>query len=274
MQRPPTGQDPSRASVPSFCAAPPDRHAGVPDGLTHAAGTEFPSCEPPSPTPETSPVGTIRFGDLRRTTPVDRTFGFSRGPCIDRFYIERFLARHTPDIRGRVLEVAEDLYTRRFGAERVTHSDVLHLTGSRRATIVADLTRGDSLPGAAFDCIILTQTLQHIYDGRAAIRTLHRILAPEGTLLVSVPGISQISRYDMDRWGDYWRFTSMALRRLLGEAFSPHEVEVEAFGNVLAATAFLHGLVVGDVAEDELHCQDPDYEVVLCARARKSGTGT
>ncbi|MCO6436339.1 MAG: methyltransferase domain-containing protein [Phycisphaerae bacterium] len=191
---------------------------------------------------------------------------------MDRYYVERFLNAHAEDIRGRVLEVAENTYTRQFGGDRVTQSDVLHLTGTRQSTIVADLTRGDGLATGAFDCIILTQTLQHIYDSRAAMQTIERILAPGGTLLVSVPGISQISRYDMQRWGDYWRFTSLALRRLLEEAFAPQQVEVQAFGNVLLATAFLQGLVVEDLPHDALGFNDPDYELIVCARASKSET--
>jgi hypothetical protein len=34
-------------------------------------------------------------------------------------------------------------------------------------------------------------------------------LKPGGVLLATVSGISQISRYDMYRWGDYWRFTTL-----------------------------------------------------------------
>ena len=66
-------------------------------------------------------------------------------------------------------------------------------------------------------------------------------------VLATVPGISQLSRYDVERWGDYWRMTSLAARRLFGEVFPPHEVAVHAWGNVAAAIGFLHGLSVEDV---------------------------
>ena len=61
------------------------------------------------------PVGRVRFGDLRRLTPISRYFGFDRGLPVDRYYIERFLARNASEIAGRVLEVGDDGYTRRFG---------------------------------------------------------------------------------------------------------------------------------------------------------------
>lgn len=217
------------------------------------------------------PAGGIRFGSLRRLDPVNRQFGFGRGRPVDRYYIEAFLARHAGDIRGRVLEVGDDAYTRRFGNGRVTASDVLHaVAGNPQATLVADLSQAGHLPEGQFDCIICTQTLQYIYDVRAAVRTLHRILKPGGVLLASLPGIGQISRYDMDRWGEYWRFTTLSVRRLLEEAFPPSGITAQAHGNVLAAVALLHGIAAEEVHAQELDHRDRDYEVLVTVRAVKS----
>jgi SAM-dependent methyltransferase len=135
---------------------------------------------------------------------------------------------------------------------------------------VADLSRGEGLPSEAFDCIILTQTLQMIYDLRTPLRLLWDALKPGGVLLATVPGISQISRFDMDRWGDYWRFTTLSARRLVEEA-GPLDVTVKAYGNVLAAVAFLHGLAAEELREDELNWPDPDYELLIAIRAVKPG---
>ena len=77
--------------------------------------------------------GRVSFGDLRRTQPIDKYFGWDRGQPIDRYYIERFLASHAADVRGRVLEVGDATYTHRFGAGRVTRSDVLHVDPEARA---------------------------------------------------------------------------------------------------------------------------------------------
>ena len=214
------------------------------------------------------PRGTVRLGSLGRVTPVSRVFGLDRGLPIDRAYIEQFLEATRDDIRGVVLEVGDNAYTTRFGGVRVVRSDVLHLEpGAAGATWTADLVSAGHLPAGAFDCIILTQTLQFIYDTRAAVRTLHRLLKPGGVLLVTVPGISQISRFDMDRWGEHWRFTTLSLRRLLEEAFEAPQVSVGAQGNVLAAVAFLHGLAVEDLEPGVLGHSDPDYEVLITGRA-------
>ena len=209
---------------------------------------------------------------LDRIEPISRRFGYDRGGCIDRYYIERFLGEHAQDIRGHVLEIGEDRYTRQFGGDRVHRSDVVHvLDGNPKATLVGDLTDRKSIASDAFDCVILTQTLQHIYDIQAVVQTVYDLLNPDGVILCTVPGISQISRYDMDRWGDYWRFTSLSLRRVWGDTFDPQSIKVEAFGNVMAAVAFLHGLAVEDVEAVKLDAHDPDYELLLTVRACKTG---
>ena len=217
------------------------------------------------------PIGWMRFVSLRRVVPVSQIFGLERGHGIDRYYIEKFLARHAGDIRGAVLEIADNRYTSQFGADRVIQSHVLHVQpGNPRATIVADLTSGKNISSASFDCIILTQTLQFIYDVRSAIFTLHRALKPGGVLLATFPGISQISRYDMERWGEYWRFTTRSAGKMFEERFPEAYVSVEAYGNVLAANAFLQGLALEDVRQKELDYFDPNYEVLITVRAKKS----
>jgi glycosyltransferase involved in cell wall biosynthesis/SAM-dependent methyltransferase len=218
----------------------------------------------------------VRFGTLRRLSPVSRRFGWDRGGLpVDRYYIEQFLRRHAADIAGHVLEVRDDAYTRKFGGSKVTRIDVLHPTSDNdKATIVADLTAADHIPGNSFDCIILTQVLPFIPDVAAAVRTLHRILRPGGVVLATVPGISQIVRYDMDRWGDYWRFTSLSARRLFECGFPDGDVRIETHGNVLAATGFLQGLSTRDLRTDELDYHDPDYEVLITVRAAKRSPWT
>ena len=174
----------------------------------------------------------------RRLQPIRPGFGFGHGQCIDRYYIETFLERYAADVHGYVLEVADNAYTRRFGGQRVVHSDVLHITpGHPRATITADLTCADHIQSETFDCIILTQTLQYIYEVRAALRTLQRILKPGGVVLATFPCISQIARYDMERWGEYWRFTTLSSRKLFAEVFPEDCVTVQAYGNIFTAIA-------------------------------------
>jgi SAM-dependent methyltransferase len=214
----------------------------------------------------------VRFGDLRRLAPINDSFGYGRGRVIDRYYIDDFLGRYADDIHGRVLEIGDDRYTRKFGGNKVTKSDVLHYTGGNpRATVVADLTQADAVPSNTFDCIIITQTLQMICDVRAALRHLHRILRPRGALLATSHGTSKVCRFlGVDPWGEYWRFTSQSSRVLFQEIFGSGSVTVTPYGNVLTAMAFLHGLAVEDLKPHELNHRDPAFEVLIGVRAVKS----
>lgn len=145
-------------------------------------------------------LGGVSFGDLDRTSPIGRLFGFDRGLSVDRWYVERFLRLHAVDIRGRVLEVADSAYTARFGGAAVTRADVL-------------------------------------------------------------------SRYDADRWAEWWRFTRASLERLLAEQFGSANVQVQVHGNVKTAVTLLHGLACEDIRKSDLEAVDADYELVLTARA-------
>jgi hypothetical protein len=201
--------------------------------------------------------------------PVSRTFGFDRGTPIDRFYIDSFLRQRREHIRGKTLEIAGSEYTQRYGSTGVESLELHTQPSDRPNTFVGDLTQLNTLPSAQVDCFICTQTFNFIYDYRSAILGAHHMLVPGGWLLATVGGVSQISRFDMDRWGDYWRFSSATCERLFAEFFK--EVEVVTFGNFLAAASLLRGLAVEDLASvDLLDPVDPDYQVIIGIAARKS----
>lgn len=211
----------------------------------------------------------VRFGDLRQLHPISPNFGFDRGKPVDRRYIEDFLSRNAEDIKGRVLEVADDAYTVQYGRVHVTHSDILDIDQSNpRATLVGDLAEGHNLPSEVFDCIVLTQTLQFVFDVHKAVMTLHRMLKPGGVLLLTAPGVSSIDRGE---WGAswYWSLSPAALSRLLRERFGEADISVTSYGNVLTAVAFLHGLAESELRPTELDAHDPHYPVIVAARAVK-----
>jgi hypothetical protein len=128
------------------------------------------------------------------TRPLSESWGFERGTPVDRYYIERFLDRNRADIRGDVLEIKSSAYTRAVSgaaSRRVPCSTSMRPIRRPRSS----RPRGSgALPRARFDCFVLTQTLQLIYDVRAAIQGAHTVLRPGGTLLVTVPCISRVVR--------------------------------------------------------------------------------
>jgi SAM-dependent methyltransferase len=210
-----------------------------------------------------------RLGTLRRTVPLSDEWGRDRGTPIDRYYIERFLGRERQHIRGRVLELLDSSYTRRFGVG-VEQADVLDIDARNpNATIVGDLTSAGVIASESFDCVILTQTLQFIYDLPAAIAQIHRALKPEGVVLCTVPSVSRISRRTLDT--EYWRFTTAGCALLFGQLFDQERVQVESCGNVLSAIAFLTGLASEELSQAELEETDPYFPLLITIRAQKSG---
>jgi SAM-dependent methyltransferase len=212
----------------------------------------------------------VAMGDLRSLEPPGRQMGFDRGLPICRWYIERFLGLNAAKISGTVLEVADAEYTRRFGGARVTTSDVLHAeAGNAHATIVGDLATGTGIPRDRYDAAILTQVLQCVFEVGAAVRTIHGALRPGGVALVTLPAIAPISRYDAERWGEYWHFTEQSARKLFEPVFGAENVTVEAHGNHVAAHAYLAGMAAEELRPDELAAFDADYPVVISVVATK-----
>lgn len=212
-------------------------------------------------------VGHVNLGDLRRLSPVSPVFALDRGFPIERYYIERFLDRHRADIRGHALEFGDTFYLDKFGGAAVTTRDVFSYVPAPGAAIVGDLAGTDPLPEGRYDTIVCTQTLQMIYDIRRAVSRLGSMLRPGGVLLVTTHGISKVGRHlDRDGWGEYWHLTRQASSSLFGDAF-PGPFTVEAFGNVLSATAALQGLASEELTPEELDYADRDFDVIVGVRA-------
>jgi SAM-dependent methyltransferase len=221
--------------------------------------------------PSVSNIRRICSCSFGRLTPTSRDFGLDRGTPVDRYYIEHALASCAADIHGRVLEIKDDTYTRRFGGHRVTQADVLDMDRNNpAATIVADLTDAKQVPADAFDAVVLTQTLHIIYDVYGAVTTIHRILKRGGVVLATLPGISQICRDRMNNWQDHWRFTGESARRMFEGVFKGGRVEVSIYGNLCAAMNFLDGRVVEEIHPSKLDFRDEDYQVVIFVRAVKA----
>ena len=195
---------------------------------------------------ERAPVlGGVQLGTLRRVTPISRNWGFDRGLPVDRYYIENFLARYANDIREHVLEIGDNSYTREFGGSHVTRSDVLHvIEGNPQATIVADLTCAPQIPSSSFG--------------------LHYPHADTAAHLRCASGNSDALPHTEAGWDPFLQpflesakpaivsgvitgiGISLSCQRggCLRRSFRQQYLRVEAFGNVLAATSFLHGLAV------------------------------
>jgi SAM-dependent methyltransferase len=211
-------------------------------------------------------LGPMRWGSFRRFEPASRVFGFDRGKPIDRVYIEHFLRLHAQAIHGDVLEIGDNHYTRMFGSD-VGRSVVLAGSAADTECYQGDLANPESLSGIGkFDCIIATQVLNFIFDLDNAMRGLKSLLKENGVVLVTLAGFVSVSRYDAQRWGDFWRFSDMSTKELFKRHFGK-EIEVISFGNLISATAMLHGLAAEELQREEIFHADPDYQLLIAVKA-------
>lgn len=202
-------------------------------------------------------------------TPASRLFGSERGKPIDRHYIEKFLEEHKGYVKGDILEIAETTYSERYGEDRIKNAYMLHVEGWGENAIKGNLETGEGIGENQFDAAIITQTLMFIYDIQNAAQNIYKMLKPGGTALITVAGISQISRYDADKWGSYYGFHEDAIRRLFEPLFGEEKVEIVSYGNVKTAISLLYGLCCEDLAESDFEADDPDYPLIIGAVLHK-----
>lgn len=207
--------------------------------------------------------------NLRSLTPISSSFGLDRGTPIDRIFIEDFLKKNKDSIKGCTLEIADNFYSKKFGTD-IEKFEILHATPDNdQATIIGDLTDIKTLPENRIDCFICTQTLNFIYNFKDAIRGTKHLLKEGGVVLATVAGISQISSYDMSRWGDYWRFTTLSIQKSFEDVFGKGNVQVDFYGNVLTSIAFLEGISADELKDSELFFKDPNYQMTIVVKAIK-----
>lgn len=180
------------------------------------------------------PLFVLKAGALADFAAAVRRFlDLQAGSCW------RDLARILPQLSGKLLDVGcgAQPYRPLLGKSIVytgidTTDAKSHFGYEISDTIYFD---GDRFPVAdgQFDVVLCTETIEHVFDIRQFLAELHRCLADNGRLIITVPMSA--------RWHfiphDYWRYTPASLLKLL-EASGFAEVEVFARGNAVTVACY------------------------------------
>ena len=144
------------------------------------------------------------------------------------------LRRILPGLRGRVLDVGcgEKPYASwlpRGKGNRIVGIDV-----SRGPGVDVVVGEGNVFPfsDGAFDAVLCTQVLEHVTDLEGILREIHRVLAPSGVLVVSVPFIY----HEHGAPRDFRRFSRHEAIRLLSGRY---EIEEAAGQGGFGSTVFM-----------------------------------
>ena len=92
--------------------------------------------------------------------------------------------------------------------------------------IVSDIQNMTGIPGDTFDTVYSSQVLEHVPNPCKALAEIHRVLAPGGYAIISVPLLSGLH----EEPHDYYRYTPYGLKHLMQEAGFTVEDECTAGG--------------------------------------------
>lgn len=196
--------------------------------------------------------------------PVGKHWGADRGGSIVRYYIDKFFDNHKEYIKGHTLEIGDDEYTTKYGANTIPHILCYDIEANpEKNEFRGNLETGEGIHENYFDTIILTQVLDFIFDIKSAVEVIKKSLKVGGKILVTSCGLSPVGRHEMERYGHYWNFTTASMKKLFeSEGFT---CDVESFGNSLSATAFLQGMSYREIDKLSLDYHDEDFQVVVAA---------
>lgn len=134
-------------------------------------------------------------------------------------------------LRGRVLDVGcGDMPFRAELEPRVMAYDGLDpFPRSTRVRYVADAQDMSVIADGAYDSVLCLEVLEHVPDPFQAMAEIGRILAPGGTLVLSVPHLSRL--HDLPH--DYFRYTRHGVERLLARG-GLEPLEIRARGGLFS----------------------------------------
>jgi hypothetical protein len=118
-----------------------------------------------------------------------------------------------------------------------------------KSSFVGDLTTARHLPADSFDCIIMTQMLQYVYDLYGLSLLFIAFAGREACCLPlcqAFPGMAFLLING-----------AMAVARLFNERFPASAIEIEPQGSVRGASSLLQGLASDELERAKLDYKDP-----------------
>lgn len=194
----------------------------------------------------------------------DYPYGIWPPPTPARKYIYDFLTKYKEQIHGRCVEFPPAVYKKDLiKLPSVSSYDVWGLKEGQDITIIGDLQNSPHLKDGIFDTFICTHVLGCIAKPWLAVAEMHRLLAPGGLVLCTVPAILQKIAPDPK---DYWRFTYDSLTML----FSGYsKIEIQAYGNAATVAGSPFYLMTHHFPNRVLSKHDPQCPSILTIAAWK-----
>jgi 2-polyprenyl-3-methyl-5-hydroxy-6-metoxy-1,4-benzoquinol methylase len=160
---------------------------------------------------KTNFIARLGFGMVRRRrTPSSKGARLLDVGCSNGAYLAAMREKGW-DVEGVEFDRAAVEYARHSRNLKVTQGDVENALSE--------------LPGNSFDVVTLWHVLEHTFDPAAALKQIHRVLKPGGTLMLEVPNFgsplaSLFKKYwfPMDVPRHLYQFTPATLKMMLAKA--------------------------------------------------------
>lgn len=175
------------------------------------------------------------------------------GVFVNPFYFARVglvkaIDRHASTLSGKLLDIGcgSKPYQSLFHVEEYLGLDI-ESENSRKRGIADYFYDGNTFPveSESFNSALCNQVLEHVFNPDAFLSEIHRILKPEGKLLLTVPFVWD----EHEQPFDYARYSSFGLKALLeknGFRIIQHE-KIGADASILfqLINAYLYKVSVG-----------------------------
>jgi SAM-dependent methyltransferase len=209
------------------------------------------------------PRGAVDWGSLRRSHPICKRFGFSRGTPIDRYYLDKFVAQIRNRVVGATVEIGGARQNRElYRLTNVSEYTAIDAEAHDYVDVVGDAHESSLLAPDSADSILAFNVLEHCADPWLVARNMHRWLRTGGCAFCMVPNAQRVHNFPRDYWrplpdGVNWLFRDFGSR------------ELSQYGNPTSVIASHLGIAAEELTQAELDAQHPDYPVATCIVATK-----
>jgi len=200
--------------------------SGRPSHRHNLVAGETEHWHPPVYGPASDPLGKLRAALLRFLDLQSKT-------------IWKDLSAELPKVKGTVVDAGcgAQPFRQLFGPDvryiGIDTSDAKSHFGFNVPGVIYYSGKKWPLAGKTADCILCTETLEHVLEPAIFLKEAFRCLKPGGRLLLTVPFSA--------RWHfvshDYWRYTPAGLDKLLKEA-GFYRIQVFARGNQFTVVCY------------------------------------
>lgn len=153
-----------------------------------------------------------------------------------RHFVDNFFFSKSEFIKGKVIDIGGKKTNKRglFDIDKVSSSvTYVNLEKKNSPDILADAT-SIPLPNNSFETVIMGELLEHVPDPIAVLKEAHRLLKPNGIILITVPFMVGVhgDPYDFGRYTKtFWEKLAMDIEFDV--------VEIEQHGNMFAVLALM-----------------------------------